>query len=34
MKRTIFPYDFSPYYPIGIQPCPCMWMRQIVFMTE
>lgn len=22
MKRTIFPYDFSPYYPIGIQPCP------------
>ena len=22
MKRTIFPYDFSPYYPAGIQPCP------------
>lgn len=22
MKRTIFPYEFSPYYPIGIQPCP------------
>ena len=22
MKRTIFPYDFSPYYPNGIQPCP------------
>lgn len=22
MKRTIFPYDFSPYYPVGIQPCP------------
>ena len=22
MKRTIFPYDFSPYYPGGIQPCP------------
>lgn len=21
MKRTIFPYDFSPYYPVGIQPC-------------
>lgn len=20
MKRTIFPYDFSPYYPVGIQP--------------
>lgn len=22
MKRVIFPYDFSPYYPVGIQPCP------------
>ena len=22
MKRAIFPYDFSPYYPVGIQPCP------------
>lgn len=22
MKRTIFPYDFTPYYPVGIQPCP------------
>lgn len=22
MKRTIFPYDFAPYYPMGIQPCP------------
>ena len=22
MKRTIFPYDFSAYYPVGIQPCP------------
>lgn len=22
MKRTIFPKDFAPYYPIGIQPCP------------
>ena len=22
MKRTIFPYDLSPYYPVGIQPCP------------
>ncbi len=22
MKRTIFPFDFSPYYPVGIQPCP------------
>ena len=22
MKRTIFSYDFSPYYPAGIQPCP------------
>ena len=22
MKRTIFPYDFSSYYPVGIQPCP------------
>ena len=22
MRRTIFPYDFSPYYPAGIQPCP------------
>ena len=21
MKRTIFPQDFSQYYPIGIQPC-------------
>ena len=21
MKRAVFPYDFSPYYPIGIQPC-------------
>lgn len=22
MKRTIFPYDFAPYYPIGVPPCP------------
>lgn len=22
MKRTIFPKDFAPYYPIGIMPCP------------
>ena len=22
MKQTIFPIDFSTYYPIGIQPCP------------
>lgn len=22
MKRTIFPNDFSPYYPVGIRPCP------------
>ncbi len=22
MKRIIFPYDFAPYYPIGVQPCP------------
>lgn len=22
MKRKIFPRDFEPYYPIGIQPCP------------
>lgn len=22
MKRTIFPNDFSPYYPMGILPCP------------
>lgn len=22
MKRKLFPYDFAPYYPIGIQPCP------------
>ena len=22
MKRNIFPYDFTPYYPMGIQPCP------------
>lgn len=22
MKRTIFPNDFAPYYPMGIQPCP------------
>lgn len=22
MKRTIFPYDFAPYYPVGILPCP------------
>ena len=22
MKRKIFPYDFVPYYPMGIQPCP------------
>lgn len=22
MKRTIFPYDFAPYYPVGIHPCP------------
>ena len=22
MKRTIFPYDVSPYYPNGIQSCP------------
>ena len=22
MKRIIFPYDFSSYYPVGIQPCP------------
>ena len=22
MKRTIFPYDFAPYYPVGVQPCP------------
>lgn len=21
MKRTIFPYNFAPYYPMGIQPC-------------
>gem|GEM_PF-6838108 len=22
MKRTIFPNDFSPHYPMGILPCP------------
>lgn len=22
MKRRIFPYDFTPYYPVGILPCP------------
>ena len=22
MKQKIFPYDFAPYYPAGIQPCP------------
>lgn len=22
MKRKIFPYDFAPYYPLGVQPCP------------
>ena len=22
MKRTIFPRDFAPYYPTGVQPCP------------
>lgn len=22
MKQSIFPYDFAPFYPMGIQPCP------------
>lgn len=22
MKQKIFPYDFAPYYPVGVMPCP------------
>lgn len=22
MKQKIFPYDFAPYYPVGVLPCP------------
>lgn len=34
MKRTIFPYDFLHTIPLEFSHAPCMWMWQIVFMTE